>query len=1179
MLYKLQEGQISSHKVTAWCPCTGLIAYPAPQSRFTANTPEQQEQQPVASTSTSSLLSTTGPPSIHLTLPPLPSSSDNAPSTSFILELPEAPGAVLRGGTSAAAGHEYISHLSFSPDGNYLAVFTSYNSESTSLTKPEDNSIRFVLFHRGDEINTWTCAFDWDSKRAKANLTSPETAAVPTSSSVRLDAAGILDVRWLQTEASSFGRTPASSSSDRKRGHDTMLDFSGALSLAAVLQSNELLLIHLPYQAIQPQVYVASLQDTSITTQDISMFGTSFSALPVPMPMGGDPGTSLLNGALDSLGMNLAGSVPFNAGHLQSNMTSFTSADKAKESRLGTIGACTTTQQYSTTPDAPPALTTEFLVAFQEAHQPVMYRQAGKAPGNDASLQNDTTGMLLDGVNLTMDDSDNTNKTFEHNPGGMDVIQQPNAISGQVSQQQTVNHNLGLSDYNGYGQSSGFGSGYGEINLSALDELFDNDFGTGGAGMSNGDSTMGGLSSTLDSINQDFASTFASATEPDGAPSPTKKESKDTPQAQLQNGNNGQSSFDAATHRSESPSKSMLDGTYGSGSRGSSPRKGHGSNGEDELPELMDGAMDGSRAEALAQIRLSQVKIEWTEYGLLSLSVNPAFTITSQTGAVLDGGLTPPSVVTHLQFVPSPSGETSRLLAISVPLSETQEHRSSRVQIYDISQEPFMLSDAFMTLEGRKADPDLALLESQVEWVVKPVQAENLDWLERGTVLDVRCGREEMTAVMMRAEGTLELITSKWTGDRADYSATMPCYYPISFAASPSNGMAIACALEGNELPFLRGVPVLFKLRADPRTKSENSGEGEDRKDQSSHIVGVLASSLIHGLAARRSVRDVLLSAANLRTDMQSQFLRVSWETASNVVQGAKVEQTRLLWPLLAIQRRMQSGPSSGILDDILQLSACLRVMQGNKATLRHASQQSTSQHQVNEVFEGDAVWPIIGHISWLFELWDKIILTMTSDELDKDWSSASFLIMHPLPRMLQQRLIRLIARFANYMMNLKEGAALVSTPADPTTAVLDTELAKTVLGDIIVGQRQKTQEWNNMLQGLANKLGSEWTDNITKGRESLITLTLPPELERTAREMAFGMKQKLLPLVVKAKKRDRAESLDVIAGTLLKVDAASYRICTLCAGKTQLFLGTKGSEWEYSKKRSCICGGQWVAA
>lgn len=96
---------------------------------------------------------------------------------------------------------------------------------------------------------------------------------------------------------------------------------------------------------------------------------------------------------------------------------------------------------------------------------------------------------------------------------------------------------------------------------------------------------------------------------------------------------------------------------------------------------------------------------------------------------------------------------------------------------------------------------------------------------------------------------------------------------------------------------------------------------------------------------------------------------------------------------------------------------------------------------------------------------------------------------MHPLPRMLQQRLIRLIARFANYMMNLKEGAALVSTPADPTTAVLDTELAKTVLGDIIVGQRQKTQEWNNMLQGLANKLGSEWTGEQSTS-EAVITMS-----------------------------------------------------------------------------------------
>lgn len=200
---------------------------------------------------------------------------------------------------------------------------------------------------------------------------------------------------------------------------------------------------------------------------------------------------------------------------------------------------------------------------------------------------------------------------------------------------------------------------------------------------------------------------------------------------------------------------------------------------------------------------------------------------------------------------------------------------------------------------------------------------------------------------------------------------------------------------------------------------------------------------------------------------------------------------------------------------------------------------------------------------------------------------------------MLQQRLIRLIARFANYMMNLREGAVLVPTQTDTAKAVLDTELAKTVLGDIIVGHRQKTQEWNNMLQGLTNKLGTEWSgelkpcpltpptladctfnvDDITKGREALINLKLPPELERTAREMAFGMKQKLLPLLSKADKVDLSPTLDVVGSHPLKAGIASYKTCTLCSGRTQLIVNTQGNEWEYSKRRTCICSGQWVVA
>lgn len=37
-----------------------------------------------------------------------------------------------------------------------------------------------------------------------------------------------------------------------------------------------------------------------------------------------------------------------------------------------------------------------------------------------------------------------------------------------------------------------------------------------------------------------------------------------------------------------------------------------------------------------------------------------------------------------------------------------------------------------------------------------------------------------------------------------------------------------------------------------------------------------------------------------------------------------------------------------------------------------------------------DAVWPIIGHITWMFDLWDRIIFAMTSEELDKGMSQAT---------------------------------------------------------------------------------------------------------------------------------------------------------------------------------------------
>jgi hypothetical protein len=210
------------HRITAWCPVTGLFAYPAPHPRLAA--------QGIASTSAIPASSTISP-SICLALPPLSNQpNEHASETSFILQPPESPGAVLR----SSPGHEHIIHLSFSPDGLYLAVFTSFTSDEvhpSSSASLQSSSIRFLLYQRGDEINSWICIFDWDASRARGNLVQNGN-----SNSTRLDGKEILDVRWMEGNGQSqYG----SLNEGRKRNHNALLDFSGATTLTAVLESTE----------------------------------------------------------------------------------------------------------------------------------------------------------------------------------------------------------------------------------------------------------------------------------------------------------------------------------------------------------------------------------------------------------------------------------------------------------------------------------------------------------------------------------------------------------------------------------------------------------------------------------------------------------------------------------------------------------------------------------------------------------------------------------------------------------------------------------------------------------------------------------------------------------------------------------------------------------------------------
>lgn len=169
----------------------------------------------------------------------------------------------------------------------------------------------------------------------------------------------------------------------------------------------------------------------------------------------------------------------------------------------------------------------------------------------------------------------------------------------------------------------------------------------------------------------------------------------------------------------------------------------------------------------------------------------------------------------------------------------------------------------------------------------------------------------------------------KFSAHRLALSRPDPTYNyidPMSLALSPSRRMAVACALNDGRIPCHIGYPVIFKLGPSHNSTASHDSNAQDSLDKSQSALDALAASLVNSLIARRSVRDVLLSAARwdagtslsalvdlpprahrtLYIDSKRRLLRMSWNVASDVLQSGKVEQTRLIWPLLAIQRRLQ---------------------------------------------------------------------------------------------------------------------------------------------------------------------------------------------------------------------------------------------------------------------------------
>jgi len=1051
------------------------------------------------------LLDSISPPSLLLSYP------DATHDASWTVSLPP---------SSVATGtREIISYLDFSPNGELLIVATSSRATSPehsgvaepySPTTPVDGkALRIVIFQCQDNINQWLPMLDWESGKAR-----PEGPRISK----------IVDMSWLEGGQSSHSARKVlgkrkiaemedDDSSSRKKDNTSSPALFGTMGCLAILDTQECLFFSRKPDQI-PTITLLPLSSSSATapTGDILFAGSAV------------PSTTV-----DALG-NIV-SVPSTSIPLASSML-----QSARIVRQAAMSASHTEQSAGTVLEGSGGLVSKLLVACTSDAAPSFHR----SPDSEASLiglssasgamQIDPAAApnILDSVQL--DSMGNVQLTPVGSSTATTLFPAPSAATAPFADPSTTS-SLGLLQSDGISgllppnasasNDTSFMSGlslsmsYGD-EIGMLDELFD--FG-------------GGTSDAAPGL------TFNTATEP---------------QASTNVAANDESKLSLA-----SPAKSV--GSYA----GSSPQKmtGAGNEGESSAPRPIPEKLEGSQEvdEDVDTISLWQVTINWDTMNVAAqpirrIPLRDNLDVADKTSSAAH---TENEKVTTLTFLPCADRnlKSMRLHAgIASWGGESAWNASER--IWTIQEQAFELSVAFATLEGRKSDSPATDALGR-EWVVIPEDTKaTADAALLASFFVTLDGQHRWKLLYSPEKRTYELQHS----DRPGMTIPIQCQDSLALVLSPSQTSALACAFASADDSEAVGRPSIFSTVSTFVTHGQQGLPSSDSKVKVD-ISGDLGRHAACSILLRCATGDVLNEVKKLPSESTSAVIRSTWNHLAESIQGIRLEQSPYLLPFLSFQSRALESRGQ-IARDLVQLAAMQRILQSSRVGLRPSAGQP-AQQPASEVFDTSAIWPIIGHITWLFKLWDRIITQLVQSGEENDWSRTAFLIMHPLPRTLQQRIIRLIARFATFVMSPREPQAVYLYSG---TEALDIEIARSVLNDLIVSNRSKTQEWGSMLQGLTTALG----DN----------LKLPDSLKSKAKEAANGVREKLLPLLAQqvdaALVKGEAE-LDVVTKAVLPA-GAQLRRCTSCSGRSAMVDTEKQGDWELSRRLTCICGGSWVA-
>ncbi|SCV69521.1 BQ2448_2541 [Microbotryum intermedium] len=494
---------------------------------------------------------------------------------------------------------------------------------------------------------------------------------------------------------------------------------------------------------------------------------------------------------------------------------------------------------------------------------------------------------------------------------------------------------------------------------------------------------------------------------------------------------------------------------------------------------------------------------------------------------------------------------------------------SSTLTTWSFSEEPYILAEAFASLEQKKGEATTGQKERN---------SRRMHSLTREGVvscLDTRHTTLSYGSVVVGIEkegeglGTRLIVLDSSTLQEA--SGIAPTVLPRNDLYSElafSTSSALVCSLPVGSARLFR--PTICALNL-----------GEVAQDAST-----LSTRLALSFVQQSDNSDIIGRIIGAKDDVQT--LAVIVETRNKLQRmlpgSAVFENTPLMFELMGtIATIYNSSPGlslrGSIASDLLRLGVCLRAYR--QCERRDCNQPVPAPADLSIPTyrcESDAVWALISHASWFCDFSRQLTQTCSSvesndDETSKTLDPAWVLLLHPFSRGLIKSIVEAILGLQAFLRGF------------PVHQNFMVDMAKMVLDDAVEYNGLILTEWRKVLVGFEGGLKVE--EDVIK--DALVEFSIPPgsvdthvlsTITRALSNPSLFLPKGLPTPPSSSDSNSPSTKYDIVRYCKLDRDG-SFKVCTRCGEKAERKVGNETGKWaayELGWEVKCMCGGAWRA-